>query len=536
MRTWLGHLGKTAALCLVPASFFYIHSQLFPPPAVHAFYGDPDYGYLLNSLLIVCGLAPAHIDHPGTLLQLLGALVIRLKYFWGHPGGADIVSAVLLAPYEYLRLISEVMIAILAGAALLFGLGLNRLGYSLLVAMIAQSAPLWLPDAWIYSVHVSPEILIPVVGFGVAYLLLRIRCLNHCSNKEAAILGALLGAGLALKMNMLPLLIFVLVPSERRSRLIAIAAVPCAFVVSTIPIWPRYGALFDWLERITTHQATYGTGNAGWFPAVSVLASNFALLIQENPAFFYLLILLPIVAAASHLKRSSDRRLLVCCWVALIVLFSMVMKQVATRYLLPSTAVWAVLVPLIMSQNRYPGRHVLRAITVLILAAAIFTGGKKMVISRYSSLQEERQILDFFRELEPYRDCARIYGAGVPYVEFALHLGNLAAFETFAGRLQELYPDTIFYENFPEQFRSFGQGFSRKKVEEIMGRKKCEIVVARPSLAEHSHTLLLGSTVIQLKESPLPFQLETILIRGQLGLYRIAKFNSKWKGVFDEGI
>ncbi|MGZ6359848.1 MAG: hypothetical protein ACXWP1_11880, partial [Bdellovibrionota bacterium] len=211
MRNWMVRLGRAAALCLVPAAFFYIRSQLFPLPAGHAAFGDPDYGYLLNSLLIVCGLTPAHIDHPGTLLQLLGALIIHLKFFWDQPVNTDIIGAVLAAPYDYLRLINEVMIAILAGAGLLFGCLLGRLGYSLIVAMIAQSAPLWLPDTWIYSAHVSPEILIPVFGYGVAYILLRIRCQGRCSGKEAAILGALLGGGLALKMNLLPLLLFLAV-------------------------------------------------------------------------------------------------------------------------------------------------------------------------------------------------------------------------------------------------------------------------------------------------------------------------------------
>ena len=41
---------------------------------------DPSYVYFLNSLLILHGQPPAHIDHPGTPVQLIGAAVLRSKH------------------------------------------------------------------------------------------------------------------------------------------------------------------------------------------------------------------------------------------------------------------------------------------------------------------------------------------------------------------------------------------------------------------------------------------------------------------------
>jgi hypothetical protein len=37
---------------------------------------DPSYIYLLNSFLVSCGKNPRHIDHPGTPLQIVGALAL----------------------------------------------------------------------------------------------------------------------------------------------------------------------------------------------------------------------------------------------------------------------------------------------------------------------------------------------------------------------------------------------------------------------------------------------------------------------------
>ena len=38
---------------------------------------DPEYAYLFNALLIASGRAPFHVDHPGTPVQMIGAVVLR---------------------------------------------------------------------------------------------------------------------------------------------------------------------------------------------------------------------------------------------------------------------------------------------------------------------------------------------------------------------------------------------------------------------------------------------------------------------------
>src|SRR5262245_51688104 len=41
---------------------------------------DPDYAYLFNSLVVAQVRSPGHIDHPGTTLQVFGALVLRARH------------------------------------------------------------------------------------------------------------------------------------------------------------------------------------------------------------------------------------------------------------------------------------------------------------------------------------------------------------------------------------------------------------------------------------------------------------------------
>src|SRR6185436_19337927 len=47
---------------------------------------DPDYAYLFNSLNLAVFHPPRHIDHPGTPVQLVGALVLRAQ----HPVASNV--------------------------------------------------------------------------------------------------------------------------------------------------------------------------------------------------------------------------------------------------------------------------------------------------------------------------------------------------------------------------------------------------------------------------------------------------------------
>src|SRR6185436_2402465 len=84
---------------------------------------DPDYAYFFNSLNLAVSQSPAHIDHPGTTVQLLGALIIKLE---NHNGPDVIVAANSIARSESLlhrtnlAIFYATFISILAGSLLIF--------------------------------------------------------------------------------------------------------------------------------------------------------------------------------------------------------------------------------------------------------------------------------------------------------------------------------------------------------------------------------------------------------------------------------
>ena len=75
---------------------------------------DPAYAYLFNGLLLLDRHSPTHIDHPGTPVQMLIAVLVYLQWFYLKLVGTvnpDVVVAVMGAPEQYLLFISRVLLA-----------------------------------------------------------------------------------------------------------------------------------------------------------------------------------------------------------------------------------------------------------------------------------------------------------------------------------------------------------------------------------------------------------------------------------------
>ena len=71
---------------------------------------DPSYAYLFNALSVSQGLPVGHLDHPGTPVQSLGAIVINSINFINHK--PDVISEVLKNPEYFLNSIFIVIIII----------------------------------------------------------------------------------------------------------------------------------------------------------------------------------------------------------------------------------------------------------------------------------------------------------------------------------------------------------------------------------------------------------------------------------------
>jgi hypothetical protein len=126
---------------------------------------DPAYSYLYDSLRVAQGLPPNHVQHPGTAIQLLGAVTLRATTL-GR--GAVLQRRVLADPETALRSIHAVLLAACA-------LGMAALGASVLagtgkpvLAWLAQAGVLIVPGLLGELAGVKPEPFLLALALAMA--------------------------------------------------------------------------------------------------------------------------------------------------------------------------------------------------------------------------------------------------------------------------------------------------------------------------------------------------------------------------------
>ena len=104
----LAELPRFILLVVLPAIYLVAASNFVGArgPFWQAACYDPSYLYLLNSLLLLEGKTPAHIDHPGTPVQIIGAGLLAAKNAL-FDKRKDLARAVIKKPEKYLEFLSS---------------------------------------------------------------------------------------------------------------------------------------------------------------------------------------------------------------------------------------------------------------------------------------------------------------------------------------------------------------------------------------------------------------------------------------------
>ena len=213
---------------------------------------DPSFHYLLNSLKIVELETPAHVDNPGTPLQVVGAVVISAIHLFRDTD--SVRFDVLQNPDLYLEAIHGTVTSLLAAVLLVAGLITLKATNSIRWALIIQCSLLIPPNTLPIAGRLMPEPLL----MGVATLLCAaaLAYLRPIRNGEpnrdiafAVMFGALLGIGMATKVTFTALAAIPLVLLRgTRPRLVFVLAVPLTFVAATLPAaanFPKFLARYQ---------------------------------------------------------------------------------------------------------------------------------------------------------------------------------------------------------------------------------------------------------------------------------------------------
>jgi hypothetical protein len=147
-------------LAAVAGTFYGIIQPIYS--GLDRYDSDPAYAYLFNGIGVIQGYAPAHVDHPGTPMQVLGGIIAYLNWLLASFGGQTTQTfneAVLANPEQYISAISLAVLFLNVSAIFYLGLRIRSGSGSLPLAALAQGGFGLLGVLMPRLVYLSPEAL-----------------------------------------------------------------------------------------------------------------------------------------------------------------------------------------------------------------------------------------------------------------------------------------------------------------------------------------------------------------------------------------
>ena len=226
---------------------------------------DQSYAYLINSLNVSQFHGPGGVAHPGTPLQILGALVFKIIYNLSDHN-TDFVNHVLLNS-EYYLLIFQRFLLILNVIALIFlGFFTFKVTKNLITSIFLQMS-VFVSSSIYYSLYIiiAEQLLIfcdiCLMAAIIYYLFKPIEKVMNI--KYIFLLSMICGIGLTSKLNFFPVLIipFIILKGVK-NRLLFLSMTFIIVLVLLIPVLSQFNDLLIWIKSLVIHDGLYGQGNS----------------------------------------------------------------------------------------------------------------------------------------------------------------------------------------------------------------------------------------------------------------------------------
>ncbi len=426
---------------------------------------DPEYQYLLNGLNAARGKPVGHADHPGTPVQILNGLFLRVRHIVSGKGSIeDAVLADLESSLRFLQAAYQILYA--AGLFWLGAFALARTG-RLAPALLLQAAPFVSAHSLLALGRATPETGLLLADLAVAGLLVSAwgGGARDRPYRFAIVSAVLLGFAVALKYTAVPLLALPLILLPRwLPRIAFLALVPASFALCTIPAWHRAGESLGWIAGLLVHQGGHGGGGVG-IPAVGVLAENLAGILTGEPVFALSMALLAIALALARSRAPAEgeaaqtpvRRCAAALLAAFVLQCLVVAKHPGMIYLAPAmglvgAAVWLGAEAIAPALRRPAARRTAAFALGGALSLAIGLGVARPFARMLDGMSQRRDGALAVRErLErDFKGFAVITAWWGSSPEYALFFANVSAEGLYTERLRREHPAAFFYTPDPK--------------------------------------------------------------------------------------
>ncbi len=441
---------------------------------------DPEYVHFISALCVSTGkFSQANIDHPGSVLQLLLAVVFRVVYFFRAnrlPYFQDVISHSDL----YLAVGNLVITVVISAAMLLAGKAVKNITNNVLYAMVIQISPLLINVWYDITGRIYPELLFVVPVFILQVLLLREIYRQDKNYKPQIFLYAFaIAFGMSLKMTFLPFLVLPLFLIKNiRNKLRYLLYTILSFSLLSLPVVFQLNKFRIWMESIFIHSGAYEGGSKNIIDS-GLFVKNFKTLVSSQHDFFYAAILLFVMLLALVITKRSKkilRRISLGLTIVFFGLIFIVSKQYAIRYFLPALLFF----PFVLILNKemiqsFFGKKIVNIVLSILLIIII---GYKLkqeipymrVVSTSVSAQmaariETRDVANTLKKDSYKIIVSQDYGS--PFHEYAIMYSFAMGGKNWPGykeKLNKLYPDTYQYFTWDNTIKYWGKAFNPNEI------------------------------------------------------------------------
>jgi hypothetical protein len=446
------------------------------------FSADSNYPFFLNALNLLNLHTVKLMDHPGTPVFIIGAIVLGVVWLLRAPLVGFYLPEydILLHSELYLYCVSTVFALMSAGAIYFLGFRLHRATRSFAVAAVGQASILIAYPILMTLPQATPESLLIFLSvlLMAALVPMLFPAETFVETRDYSLfVGAIIGVCIATKITAAPFIFAVFFLQTKKSQIYAVGASALAFVISTLPGYPLYPAMAKYFFELFVHTGHNGSGGIGIPPFANIFSNFSSLLAPGASAIIAILFccMFFVLRAGTYSRGGGDfTRLFQISGLIIVVQIIMVTKAPQFRYLGPSCVmaclVNAGVMHLAMLQNR-PWRY-WSVSALLVVLALIFGETTRLTYLWY------RQTFEIARGVQSLLVKAEASGCNViPYYEspalgYKLLFGK-GPIALYDQTLSKLFPNFLSYNVWQHQFQSFTGDLDPRTVIQRLQDQKC---------------------------------------------------------------
>jgi hypothetical protein len=448
---------------------------------------DPEYIHFLSGMCISTGqFSQANIDHPGSGLQVLLAIVFRLVYLFRGKTYPFFEDAMINSDM-YLA-VGNLIITLLLSATLLWaGYKTLKITKNIVYALVIQSSPL-LINIWceIFG-RIYPELL-----FVIPVLILQVQLLKEIYREnEGSSIGDILtysfgiALGMSLKMTFLPFIflpLIILNPIKRKMQFVVASSL--IFLLIALPVTLQLERFWNWMKGIFIHSGGYQSGEKNIINK-DLFVENFKNIISSEKTFFIIfavLIVSFIALTVFRPKIKTERKKLILInsglLVVVLLITFIVSKQFAERYFIPALLFFPFLMILIQENvmHYFYKKSIRIALSTVMCFITLFFIYRQLPYIQIVSegigiqMQARNQTRSFINTLpEDAYTVIVTQDYGCPYHEYAIMYSFCVAGGGWPGykeKLNRIYPNRYFYFTWDNTIKLWGDEFNPKEISE----------------------------------------------------------------------